>query len=1125
MIRPAKLLAPIGAGALLVLLSGVVSPVAIAGAASAPTSTTAAASSAPSLAASAPTSRGAARTAGPHVMPMTTPGINNRSAPAGAHLTYFGGPVISSAKVQGVFWGPGTYGSQAGPGGSMPAFYNAVGGSPYFDWLKEYNTTVSGGTNQTIGHASSLGEATITPSGVNNGSTIDDVNMKAELAAQLNAGHLPAPTFDAQGAVNTLYALYFPDGKTLTEGGSTGGVAGGFCAYHSTLLYQGHDVPYMVLPAFTPTSGYAHGCGSDPTLFNDFTSVSSHELVEAVTDAAVGLATVFGPPLGWYDGGTGGEIGDLCNAQQGSIAGFVVQKQFSNAAADCIVSRDFSIGASPASATLLQGGSTTSTISTAVTSGVTGTVGLAVSGVPAGATASLSPTSVTAGGSSTLTIHAGTATPGPYTLTVTGTEVGAVHSTTFGLTVTSPVSNDFSIGASPASVSLAQGTQGTSTISTTVASGVAGTVALAVSGVPAGATASVSPVSVTAGASSTLTVNAGTATPGSYTITVTGTEGAATHATSVGLTVAGAPSAPVSPVAVAGPGQATVSWTAPTSTGNWPLLSYRVTAVPGGQTCTAAAPVTSCLVTGLDPFASYTFGVTATNGNPITSAPGLTGPAASTSPAVNPAATAPAILTVVPGNASATVTWGASLPTPLSYTVSSTQGHLVGPTCVASATTCVVTGLTNGKPYAFVVTATYASGTTASAASAAATPKIFADLAASNSAPTTIARSGAPLTVVEGVTNNGPQAATGNLLITVASATESGIAPAPGLTCGVVVTNLAGTGFTQQCTTVAPLAPGATLSVTLTLHPLPLPPVTSSIKVTAKVSLPVTVPATYSDPVGTNNTVTRVVKVIDTADLAASFTSGPSVGRSATALVIGTISNLGTDPVYAKFTVVVANASEAGIAPGLGLTCGAAVPNGAGTGFSQACTTSGPLAPGTSISVQLTLSPNASPSIHGLTVTGTVTSVGGTVVDANHVNNKAVLPVAITDSANLSAALTSSSSSVARAASVGFSGTIANAGPDAVIAKVTITLAGGTIVSGTADAGLVCVGTGLQRTCTLTAAIAAGATLGYAIVVAPSASLSVVALTATSTVSVLGGVNVTDPGALNNVATSTVAIT
>ena len=200
-----------------------------------------------------------------------------------------------------------------------------------------------------------------------------------------------------------------------------------------------------------------------------------------------------------------------------------------------LAANDFSISANPTSLSLGPNAAGSSTISTAVTSGSAGTVSLGVSGTPAGASASLAASSVTAGQSTTLNVNAGTATPGTYTLTVTGTEGAAAHSTTVSLTVLPP--NDFSISANPASLSLGPNAAGSSTISTAVTSGSAGTVSLGVSGTPAGATASLASSSVTAGQSTTLNVNAGTATPGTYTLTVTGTEGSATHSTTVSLTV------------------------------------------------------------------------------------------------------------------------------------------------------------------------------------------------------------------------------------------------------------------------------------------------------------------------------------------------------------------------------------------------------------------------------------------------------------------------------------------------------------------------------------------------------------------------------------------------------------
>ncbi|MDH6140404.1 hypothetical protein P3T35_002412 [Kitasatospora sp. GP30] len=97
---------------------------------------------------------------------------------------------------------------------------------------------------------------------------------------------------------------------------------------------------------------------------------------------------------------------------------------------------DFSLTDSPAAASVSAGGSTTSTISTAVTSGSAQSVALSASGLPSGASASFSPASVTAGGSSTLTVTTSGSTPGgTYPITITGTGTSATHTATFSLTV------------------------------------------------------------------------------------------------------------------------------------------------------------------------------------------------------------------------------------------------------------------------------------------------------------------------------------------------------------------------------------------------------------------------------------------------------------------------------------------------------------------------------------------------------------------------------------------------------------------------------------------------------------------------------------------------------------------
>ena len=206
---------------------------------------------------------------------------------------------------------------------------------------------------------------------------------------------------------------------------------------------------------------------------------------------------------------------------------------------------DFTISASPTSVSVAQGGTGTTTVTTAVSGGFNSAISLSASGLPAGVTASFSPASIVApgSGSSTLTFTvSSTATLGTSTVTITGTGGSTTHTTTVSLTVTSVATPNFTIAASPTSVSIAKGSAGSSTISTTVSGGFNSAIALSASGQPTGVTVSFSPASIAApgSGSSTMTITvASTATAGTSTITVTGTGGGLTHTTTVTLTVTG----------------------------------------------------------------------------------------------------------------------------------------------------------------------------------------------------------------------------------------------------------------------------------------------------------------------------------------------------------------------------------------------------------------------------------------------------------------------------------------------------------------------------------------------------------------------------------------------------------
>ena len=101
---------------------------------------------------------------------------------------------------------------------------------------------------------------------------------------------------------------------------------------------------------------------------------------------------------------------------------------------------DFSMSASPTFLSIPQGGSASTTITTAILASYANSVSLAVSGLPAGASAVFSPTVIASpgAGSSTMMVTTGSGTPtGTYSLTITGTGGGTTHSATVSLVVTS----------------------------------------------------------------------------------------------------------------------------------------------------------------------------------------------------------------------------------------------------------------------------------------------------------------------------------------------------------------------------------------------------------------------------------------------------------------------------------------------------------------------------------------------------------------------------------------------------------------------------------------------------------------------------------------------------------------
>jgi uncharacterized membrane protein len=198
---------------------------------------------------------------------------------------------------------------------------------------------------------------------------------------------------------------------------------------------------------------------------------------------------------------------------------------------------DFSVSASPASSNVAPGLSANYTVNVAASGGFNSAVSFSVGGLPAGASATFNPTSVTGSGSSTLTVNTSTSTPtGSYTLAITASSGSLVHTASVTLNVNAAA--DFTLSATPPSQTVARKSQGSFTVSIGAVNGFSGTVALSVSGVPSRTSSSFSPSSITGSGNSTLTISVNKpAQPGTYPLVITGSSGNLSHKANVTLVI------------------------------------------------------------------------------------------------------------------------------------------------------------------------------------------------------------------------------------------------------------------------------------------------------------------------------------------------------------------------------------------------------------------------------------------------------------------------------------------------------------------------------------------------------------------------------------------------------------
>lgn len=228
-------------------------------------------------------------------------------APAApARLTYRGGPLLTSVKVFTVYWGsawdktPPLVDTAA----RLDQFFDTVLSSEVLDQLAEYSVA-----GKQIGHGRRVGRAVVTTS--EPGAVVTDSAMQQMLRQQLGGN----PAFPAADPDNLLF-VFLPPGTAVAAGGTRS--CQGFCGYHDVM---DGDVFYAAMPY-----PGCQGCTGTLDVFEALTSISSHELCEAITDPV--------PGTGWYDD-VNGEIGDICAWQTRVVDGYTVQLEWSNSSAGC----------------------------------------------------------------------------------------------------------------------------------------------------------------------------------------------------------------------------------------------------------------------------------------------------------------------------------------------------------------------------------------------------------------------------------------------------------------------------------------------------------------------------------------------------------------------------------------------------------------------------------------------------------------------------------------------------------------------------------------------------------------------------------------------------------------------
>jgi hypothetical protein len=272
------------------------------------------------------------------------------------------------------------------------------------------------------------------------------------------------------------------------------------------------------VPAATPGTLTMQAGGAAASFVTSLASVNCFNpasLSVAVTGAPAGLtvtppsATVTGP--GWGPASFSVQAGAaLAPGAYPLTVTFTPSSGTPHAlsvTANVTAAPDFSLSASPATLSLLPGGSTTTTVLATGLNGFAGAIAVTAPAVP---NITFSPASFTLlpGSTRAVTVSASpAATPASFAAAFTGTASGISGARSAGLTIVIAAAPDFTLGASPALLRIAAGSSGSVTVSAAGLNGFSGPVSVTAPSIP-DVTFSPASFTLTPGGSQAVTVAA-----------------------------------------------------------------------------------------------------------------------------------------------------------------------------------------------------------------------------------------------------------------------------------------------------------------------------------------------------------------------------------------------------------------------------------------------------------------------------------------------------------------------------------------------------------------------------------------------------------------------------------------